>query len=189
MVNATDFGVPQRRRRLIMLAMRGLKSKLPDTLVSEEPLAPVTVSDAFLFLSKNRRAADPLDVGRTLSRLALKRVQAIPEGGNRFDLPEHLQLACHMKVDKRGRSATSSYGRMRWGQPSPTMTTRCTTIACGSFIHPSEHRGITLREAATLQTFPLSYDFAGNYGAIERQIGNAVPVTMADRLGSLVQSL
>ena len=52
MVNATDFGVPQRRRRLIMLAMRGLKSKLPDTLVSEEPLAPVTVSDAFLFLSK-----------------------------------------------------------------------------------------------------------------------------------------
>ncbi|MFE6714649.1 DNA cytosine methyltransferase [Streptomyces sp. NPDC057695] len=68
-------------------------------------------------------------------------------------------------------------------EPAPTMTTRCTTPACGTFVHPTEHRGLTLREAATFQTFPVSYVFSGNYGSIERQIGNAVPVRMAKGLG------
>ena len=69
------------------------------------------------------------------------------------------------------------------------MTTRCTTVACGSFIHPTKNRGITLREAAALQTFPLDYQFVGSYGEVERQIGNAVPVRMAETLGLTVAGL
>lgn len=86
-------------------------------------------------------------------------------------------------------SATGSYGRPRLDEPAPTMTTKCTTPACGSFIHPTEHRGITLREAATLQNIPANYTFFGTYGQIERQIGNAVPVKMAAALGTLVASV
>ena len=70
-----------------------------------------------------------------------------------------------------------------------TMTTRCTTPSCGRFIHPTEHRGISLREAALLQTFPHNYMFEGNYGQTEQQIGNAVPVRMAMALGLVVMDL
>lgn len=69
------------------------------------------------------------------------------------------------------------------------MTTRCTTPACGTFIHPVEDRGLTLREAATFQTFPVNYRFHGRYGSIERQIGNAVPVRMAKGLGLIATSI
>ena len=69
------------------------------------------------------------------------------------------------------------------------MTTRCTTVACGTYIHPSENRGLTLREAATLQMFPPTYDFVGSYGQVERQIGNAVPVGMAETLGRQILGL
>lgn len=77
----------------------------------------------------------------------------------------------------------SSYGRVRADDVAPTMTTRCTTPACGAFVHPTEHRGLTLREAATFQTFPPDYVFEGGYDAVERQIGNAEPVRMAHALG------
>ena len=67
------------------------------------------------------------------------------------------------------------------------MTTRCTTVSCGRFVHPTEDRGISLREAALLQTFPPDYRFAGNHGTAERQIGNAVPVRLARALGLAVR--
>jgi DNA (cytosine-5)-methyltransferase 1 len=69
------------------------------------------------------------------------------------------------------------------------MTTRCTTPSCGRFVHPLEDRGLSLREAALLQTFPADYAFEGNYGEIERQIGNAVPARLADGLGRIVEAL
>ena len=71
---------------------------------------------------------------------------------------------------------------MRVDEPAPTLTTRCTTPACGRFLHPVQHRGITLREAALIQTFPKRYVFDGSYQSIEGQIGNAVPVRMAQGL-------
>jgi DNA (cytosine-5)-methyltransferase 1 len=72
---------------------------------------------------------------------------------------------------------------------APTLTTRCTTPACGSYVHPWEDRGITLREAALLQTFPAGYIFCGGYGAIERQIGNAIPVRLAEAAATAVRAL
>lgn len=188
-VNALDYDVPQRRKRLIIVAARGLRTRLPDDLkpatVSE---IPATVGSTFRALAAQQVADDALDRHRTLTAKTRRRVEAVPINGTRFDLPEDLQLDCHRKLGK-SRSASGSYGRLRADEPAPTMTTRCTTPACGSFIHPTEHRGITLREAATLQTFPLNYTFYGYYDQIERQIGNAVPVRMAAALGLLVRNI
>ena len=117
----------------------------------------------------------------------LERIRTVPIGGGRLDLPPSLRLDCHERLETR--SATSIYGRIDPSRPAPTMTTRCTTPSCGRFVHPSEDRGLTLREAALIQTFPPDYKFEGNYGEVERQIGNAVPVRMAEALGLAVARL
>jgi DNA (cytosine-5)-methyltransferase 1 len=107
----------------------------------------------------------------------LARLQALPVNGTRFDLPAEHRLKCHDRLDKR--NATSSYGRLSSDEPASTLTTRCATPACGRFVHPTEPRGLTLREAATLQTFQPDYAFRGTFGQIERQIGNAFPAHLA----------
>lgn len=179
-VNAVDFGVPQKRKRLIILALRGLKTSLPESLSPSDPEEPRTVRQAFDQLASEVASNDPLSVPRILPTAVLRRVEAIPVGGNRYDLPPELQLDCHKKLAEEGKSgAAGSYARLRWEEPAPTMTTRCTTPACGPFLHPELHRALTLREAAAIQTFPASYQFVGARGDIERQIGNAVPVKMA----------
>ncbi|MEV2245102.1 DNA cytosine methyltransferase [Streptomyces sp. NPDC049970] len=186
---ASEFAVPQRRRRLIMLAVRGKRTKMPSDIsdVVADLRGSMSVREAFAGLQSGAREGDPLDRSRRSSDKVLNRIAAIPVGGGRFDLPEEHQLECHKRLGRK--NATASYGRIKWNVPSPTMTTRCTTPACGTFIHPEENRGITLREAATLQTFPHDYDFQGEYGAIERQIGNAVPVRMATVLGTAVRRI
>lgn len=191
LVEASALGVPQRRKRLVLIALRGAKS-IPatfDDLIPESERRPAMT--AGVALDRLRAAAvenDPNHRWRQAKGIVVERIQAIPIDGNRFDLPEHLQLACHRRlVTSTGRvkrSAAGSYGRIHAREPAPTMTTRCTTPACGSFIHPTENRGISLREAAAFQTFPPGYNWFGTYESIERQIGNAVPVWMAQALGS-----
>lgn len=181
-VNAKDFGVPQSRRRLIWIATRLGLEGLPLTL-PVAPIPTVTVRAAFRALEERDAKDDPLAIARATSEIVSRRISAIPAGGTRFDLPARLQLACHRRLAKsRSRSAAGPYGRIKWDGVSPTMTTRCTTVSCGSFIHPAENRGITLREAACLQTFPLTYQFLGSYGSVERQIGNAVPVRLVEEI-------
>lgn len=189
-VNAIQFGVPQRRKRLIILALRGKRRRLPDALPADGLDNPTPVRSAFdeLAAALAQNPSDPLNVARTVSKPVAERVAAVPVNGTRFDLPPEHQLECHKRVGA-ARNATASYGRIRADLPAPTMTTRCTTPACGSFIHPTENRGLTLREAATIQTFPFDYQFSGSYGEIERQIGNAVPVRMASVLGGVVSDL
>ncbi|MFG2008987.1 DNA cytosine methyltransferase [Micromonospora sp. NPDC048868] len=190
-LDAASVGVPQRRRRLIMIAIRGRKVEIPATL--RDLLGewfvdqPRTVREALADLALAISPGDSLNKHRAHSPKVMARISAVPIGGNRFDLPPEHQLACHVNLGRR--NATASYGRVRLDEPAPTMTTRCTTPACGSFIHPTEHRGLTLREAATFQTFPFSYRFSGDFGSIERQIGNAVPVRMAQALGEAVKVL
>ncbi|MGA5702033.1 DNA cytosine methyltransferase [Peterkaempfera bronchialis] len=186
---ASRFGVPQRRKRLIMLALRGRRLDIPDDVADIVPefIAVASARSAFQKVAASRRSDDPLRKHRAHSEKVRARMAAIPIGGDRFDLPEEHQLDCHKRISRR--SATASYGRIKLSEPAPTMTTRCTTPACGSFIHPTENRGITLREAASIQTFPTNYDFVGDYGSIERQIGNAVPVRMAKTLGVAVRRL
>lgn len=194
-LQAADFGVPQRRKRLIVIAIRDaspeifpddLRDILPRTFDLRERTAGMALDSLQEVMPEN----DSLNISRKNSATVFARIASIPVNGTRFDLPPEHQLDCHKTLASQGqRNATSSYGRVRRDAPSATMTTRCTTPSCGAFVHPTENRGLTLREAAALQTFPATYKFAGSYGSIEKQIGNAVPVRLAEALGLAVQAL
>jgi DNA (cytosine-5)-methyltransferase 1 len=186
LVNASDFGVPQRRRRLIVLGtrVRGVRELPPELAALLPPgfdRSPRTVRDAIGHMPEPG-GIDKLHRYRRLSHIAQLRVDALPPGGRRTDLPEELRLTCHRSLGSRG--ATASYGRMWADEVAPTLTTRCTTPSCGPYVHPWENRGLSLREAALIQTFPEDYQFAGGYDAIERQIGNAIPVRLAEAAAS-----
>ncbi len=196
LVEASSLGVPQRRRRLVVVAIRGTAESTPlpadwaQFLPQAHRRPAMTAGEALKLLETSNTKGDPWHRWRRNSDLVARRIQAIPIGGSRFDLPVDLQLACHQRLSAPGRRqsrvATGTYGRIHLNRPAPTMTTRCTTPSCGSFIHPTENRGLSLREAATLQTFPTNYQWSGGYDSVERQIGNAVPVWMAGALGRAV---
>ncbi len=191
-VQATDFGVPQERRRVIVLGIdRAMSVEPPECLLDALPASfdasPRTAGEALAAAATLTTDVDPVHRARTPRPKTLARIRAVAQGGGRVELPEHLQLACHVRLGQR--HATSIYGRIDPKRPAPTMTTRCTTPSCGRFIHPTEDRGLTLREAALLQTFPLDYKFCGNHESVERQIGNAVPPLLAKALGLVVAQL
>jgi DNA (cytosine-5)-methyltransferase 1 len=183
-VDAADYGVPQRRLRCVMFA--SLQDAMP---VMPAPYTPeslrITVERAIGDLvplgSGERSASDSLHFARTHLPIAQQRMEHIPQdGGNRFSLPPELELPCH----KRHAGHPDVYGRMKWKDVAPTLTTGCTDITRGRFMHPRDNRAITLREAARLQTFPDFYAFCGSPSDIARQIGNAVPVNLAKAVGS-----
>ena len=113
-------------------------------------------------------------------------MEAVPaNGGSRRDVADtSILLKCHQKNPKAHKDV---FGRMSWNLPAPTLTCRCTDVYCGRFTHPEQDRGISLREAAALQTFDDQYEFFGN-SILEqaRQIGNAVPVRLAKLLGNSI---
>jgi len=189
-VNCCEFGVPQSRRRLILLASLLGEIKIPKGKYSQ-PSRWNTVASAIGHLppleSGESDPSDPLHGASRLSELNLLRIKATPHnGGNRYDWPEDLWLDCHKK--KTGERYLSIYGRMWMDRPAPTMTTLCTGIGNGRFGHPTQDRSITLREAALFQSFPKNYQFwprsnIVNRQAISRLIGNAVPPKLAKALG------
>lgn len=192
LVDAADFGVPQHRKRVIVLAVDlALGVQLPerpsDQLPDDFDTSLRTAWSALAAAASLTEEQDAVHRARRSSDIVRRRIEAARIGGGRTDLPTDLQLACHGRLD--GIHATSIYGRIHPNEPSPTMTTRCTTPSCGRFIHPYENRGITLREAALLQSFPLSYKFKGSHQSIERQIGNAVPVRLSHGLAEVIKVL
>jgi DNA (cytosine-5)-methyltransferase 1 len=191
-VQAAGFGVPQSRRRMIVLCVeRDIGTKLPDDLLDALPddfdRATKTAGDAIALAENLSEDEDPVHRARSRQPKTLKRIKAVKPGEGRLHLPARLRLECHKELKQR--NATSIYGRIDPALPAPTMTTRCTTPSCGRFIHPTEHRGLTLREAALLQSFPVTYSFCGTYGEIECQIGNAVPPKLSEALGLIVAGL
>jgi len=190
-VDASAAGVAQRRLRLVVIAVRG-STKIPSLLAfmswRSKPPKPVTVA---LAEARGAKAGDALSRPRSIQPRTLALIKALPKnGGSRTDLPARLQLPCHRRLAREGRNESLNvYGRMRQNEPSPTLTTRCTTPSCGRFVHPLRHRPITLREAACIQSFPVGYRFSGNYCSIEAQIGNAVPPLLAYATARLVKSL
>lgn len=171
-LDANDFGVPQRRHRLIVLGGRGNRQFVHAKPSGVRP----TVRDALMMLkSRPGESGDALhDLPIRHSEQVNALIRSIPEdGGSRTDLPLNMQLKCH----KRTNGFHDVYGRMRWDAPSPTITSGCVNPSKGRFIHPTEHRAITLREAALLQGFPHDYVFLPEHGkeAIAAMIGNALP--------------
>ena len=186
-VYCPNYGIPQTRKRLVLLASRlGEIALIPSTHKKEDY---VTVRDVIGHLPPLKAGescpSDALHRCRTLSPLNMRRMIATPYGGSWRDWPEELLLACHKK--EGGKSFGSVYGRMVWEEPAPTMTTLCTGIGNGRFGHPEQNRAISAREAALFQTFPITYKFFPNEQEVSltkasRYIGNAVP----PRLGEVI---
>ncbi len=187
-IDCSDYGVPQKRQRLVLLASRlGEIKIIPPTHAKEKVSLREVISDLPPIKDGEASADDPLHRARLLSVLNKKRIKATPaNGGNMTSWSDELMLKCHKKKSGRTYRATV-YGRMRWNEPAPTMTTHCTGLGNGRFGHPEQDRAISYREAARIQTFPDRYRFfdpeKGFHASdVSRFIGNAVPV----RLGEIV---
>lgn len=188
-LNAADYGVPQRRRRLVLVASRCGLVQLP------EPTHPgktrwKTVGQAIGHLPKLQHGRssklDPLHKAARLSPLNYQRICASRPGGTWRDWPDHLLADCHTK--ESGKHSGGVYGRMLWDSPAPTMTTLCNGYGNGRFGHPVQNRAISLREAAIFQSFPEDYEFVHpgrevHARTIARLVGNAVPPKLAEAIG------
>lgn len=170
-LDVSSFGVPQRRKRLMLSASRVGSPQLASGVAFR-----MTVRAAIGNLKKAGESDDPLHdypAGRRTARVQAM-IAAIPkDGGSRHSLPPNMKLRCHEKTS----GFNDVYGRMKWDDVSPTITSGCGNPSKGRFIHPIEDRPITLREAALLQGFPMDYQFNVSHGkeSIALMIGNALP--------------
>jgi DNA (cytosine-5)-methyltransferase 1 len=189
-----DYGVPQTRRRLVLLAGKGFAIAFPRQTHSREGshtkrLKPWrTLADAIrgmaepVQLSKAKRTKGPRGfdwhVVSDLASVSLERLQALGPGSGRTDLPRALRPKCHAKSNEGFENV---YGRLSWHQPAPTITAGFTAPAMGRFGHPTQLRTISVREAALIQTFPRRYrldtQFLGKACAL---VGNALPPRFAE---------
>ena len=190
-LDAQMFGVPQRRRRYIIIGERkdlgnnyvyptdvGYRVTVRDT-IGNLPVPPMDGSDHpdYVFHRRDK-----------LSKTNLLRIQSIKEGQCSADIPMDLR-AKSRQPGGSGKGFPSVYGRMAWDDVAPTITARFDSFTRGKFGHPEDDRTISLREGAMLQTFPDDYYFTGNKVDVARQIGNAVPPVMAEAIGrSIIES-
>ena len=187
-VRCADYGVPQTRSRLVLLASKlGDIELVPSTHADGEF---VTVSDTIQGLDEieagNTSETDPLHKSSGLSEMNLDRIRNSTPGGTWRDWDDSLRAACHAR--ESGRTYPSVYGRMRWDRPAPTITTQFHGFGNGRFGHPAQDRAISLKEGALLQTFPENYSFVPDgdtirISSVARLIGNAVPVRLGEAIG------
>ena len=188
-LRAQDYGVPQYRRRFVLLASSlghiawpPAATHGPDTANLEFEtvwswignLPPLRAGDSHPTFANHRAAR--------LSELNLERITHTPLGGGRHNWPKHLTLDCHSDHDGH----TDVYGRLHKDRPAAALTTRCISLSNGRFGHPTQNRALSVREAARLQTFDDSFSFEGSLNSMARQIGNAVPVRFAEIFGRYI---
>jgi DNA (cytosine-5)-methyltransferase 1 len=171
--NLAEFGVPQERFRALVIASKWENFRMPSAPLSFEDFTTVRQAIGFL---------PPLEAGGTDSRdpmhqtskhrpSTIELIRHIPlDGGSRKSLPPELGLDCWQGVD----GFRDVYGRLWWDRPAVAITARCRTPSCGRFVHPEQHRGLSVREAALLQGFPKDQVFEGPFDDKFKQIGNAV---------------
>jgi DNA (cytosine-5)-methyltransferase 1 len=209
-LNAADYGVPQRRQRTILIASRVGPVALPAPTCSRESWSTVRsafegvpfATDCFDLPSSSVSffgqtvpgifKSTDLHLGRRPQQKSLARYDCIPPGGGRFDLPDHLLPPCWAN---KPTGTTDVMGRMRWDAPSLTIRTEFFKPEKGQYLHPQwepddaarrVNRPITHREAALLQTFPPDFVWCGTKMNIARQIGNAVPSRLAEAVARQV---
>jgi DNA (cytosine-5)-methyltransferase 1 len=198
-LNAADYGVPQIRRRAVIIASKKREIPLPrpthaNPLKNEALLKSwATVHDAIGDLPKPTGTElhvfpPPLDlhVGRTPTPISYERYCAVPAGGNRFDLQKNrpdITPACWLN---KLSGSSDLFGRLWWDRPSVTIRTEFFKPEKGRYLHPQQNRPITHREAARLQNFPDNFIFRGSKTEIAKQIGNAVPPLLARAIAEVV---
>lgn len=182
-----EYGVPQRRRRLVLLAScRGpIRLITPGEFGSTTSTVRDAIGNLPPLTASGADVADPLHRTSGMSQLNIARIKASKPGGNWRQWEEDLVAPCHTRP--QGRGYGSVYGRMEWDKVAPTVTTQSYAFGSGRFGHPSQDRALSLREMAILQTFPLDYAFTRpgepvHFKSVGKMIGNAVPV----RLGQVV---
>ena len=192
-VNASDYGVPQRRKRLVLFASKKIKINLVAPNLNKVKTVKKTIADLPEISAGEHNTKDPLHRSAGLIPINIKRIQASKPGGSWRDWDRKLVAKCHKK--KSGSTFSSVYARMEWDKPSPTITTQFMQYGTGRFGHPVQNRALSLREGALLQTFPKRYKFIKNKeqfctARVARHIGNAVPPKLAQAIGeSMVQSV
>lgn len=191
-VYTPDFGVPQRRSRLVLLAsLHGpISLSPPRRRANSTPTVRKAIGHMPPLPAGGIDEKDPLHRTSTLSATNLARIQASTPGGTWHDWDDHLVTPCHQK--ETGSGYVSVYGRMEWDEPSPTITTQFYGFGNGRFGHPTQNRAISLREGAMLQSFPRSYRFVEPHEPISfkqlgRHIGNAVPVKLARGIAKAIR--
>ena len=206
LLNAAHFGVPQIRKRAVIIGRRSGLPPVPDPIGSHpdpsswstvrtalaklpiqvDPMKTELPTQLFEFAGKDLPGSfktSDLHLTRKLSPILLERFAHIPPGGNRTDIPDDLLAPCWRRHTS---GSMDVMGRLRWSRPSVTIRTEFVKPEKGRYLHPSEDRPLTHAEAALLQTFPLDYQWCGAKFSIAKQIGNAVPVLMARSLGELI---
>lgn len=186
-LDAADYGVPQSRRRVVLLGSRLGSIDLPPS----DTISRATVRSAIGKLPAIKAGvpgkSDPLHSARALTEPNLQRIRLSRPAGTWREWPKRLRVACHQT--KAGKTYPSVYGRMSWDDPAPTITTQFYGFGNGRFGHPVQDRAITLREGAILQSFPSDFQFVPpgervNFRLIGRLIGNAVPPALGRAIGN-----
>jgi len=189
--NTNDYGVPQSRKRFTLVANRISKEKVFPQKDKGKKLVVkdvIGIDNGFPKIRAGKKdETDFMHSSPNVAPLTLKRLKKVKsDGGNRLDFAKdpELQLECFKGRDS---SFKDTFGRLWWNRPSPTITTKFFSVSNGRFVHPVEHRALSLREGATLQSFPKNYKFFGtSHSAIARLIGNAVPPEYAKRIGKAI---
>jgi DNA (cytosine-5)-methyltransferase 1 len=204
-LNAADYGVPQRRKRAIILASRNGLLPLPNPTHCNPQKSPTLFQSGLLPWETVTRAIEdlpeplgielrvgevspPLDLhfGRTPTKQSLSRYRCVPEGGNRFDLQRKRPDLTPMCWIRKKSGGTDLFGRLWGDRPAFTIRTEFFKPEKGRYLHPQQHRPITHREAARLQSFPDSFRFTGTKIEIAKQIGNAVPPLLGKKVAEVL---
>lgn len=187
---APAYGVPQNRKRLLLLASKFGKINFEDELSKDNyPTVREAISNLPKIKAGETDPNDPLHRARKLSDTNIERIRSSKPGGTWRDWDERLLPNCYKK--KSGQSFSSVYGRLEWDKPSSTITTQFPGYGNGRFGHPEQDRALSLREGAILQSFPKSYQFVEKdksytVNKIAMQIGNAVPPKLGEIIGNSI---
>lgn len=169
LLNMANYGVPQHRKRAVILAARNTSPTLPPAPIKDDLFRTVRDAIGFLPPINNDSNRDPMHISSKHREETLDIIRKIPKnGGSR---PRGVGPTCLDKVS----GFADVYGRLPWDSPAVTITARCRTPSCGRFTHPDQDRGLSIREAALIQSFPMNYMFEGHFDNKYKQIGNAVP--------------